>query len=93
MFGNLEQIDAVEAVTKAILFEDCGRIDDWKSNTNLGLAAIKAYRCMDAEYWAELYSLREQVKRSDGTPWQTVAAQERLECIRLRTMLAELKKE
>ena len=32
---------------------------------------------MDAEHWAELYRLREEGKRSDGTPWQKVAAQER----------------
>ncbi|AQZ99360.1 hypothetical protein B5M06_14975 [Comamonas kerstersii] len=81
-------VDAVEAVTKAILFEDAGSTYDWESNTNLGLAAIKAHGAMDAEHWAELHRLRAEVKRSDGAPWQAVAAQDRAECNRLRAMLA-----
>jgi hypothetical protein len=34
----------VEAVTKAILFAECGSTEDWEENTELGQAAIKAYR-------------------------------------------------
>lgn len=34
--------EALEAVTKAILFEDCGSTEGWEENTNLGLAAIRA---------------------------------------------------
>ena len=44
--GNSELLlrDHVEAVTKAILFEDCGNTQDWQDNTELGEAAIRAYR-------------------------------------------------
>lgn len=35
-------LDIVEAVTKAILFEDCGNTEGWEDNTNLGLAAVRA---------------------------------------------------
>lgn len=35
---------AVEAVTRAILFEDCSNTEGWEYNTYLGEAAIKAYR-------------------------------------------------
>lgn len=41
----------------------------------LELAPSKA---MDAEHWAELHKLRAEANRSDGTPWQTVAVQERV---------------
>lgn len=34
----------IEAVTKAILFEDCGHALNWRDNVNLGKAAIHAYR-------------------------------------------------
>lgn len=33
----------IEAVTRAILFADCGHTNDWRSNTDLGIAAIRAY--------------------------------------------------
>lgn len=44
--GNSELLlsNHIEAVTKAILFEDCGNTQDWSDNTNLGAAAIRAYR-------------------------------------------------
>lgn len=32
----------IEAVTKAILFEDCGNTEDWRDNINLGQAAFDA---------------------------------------------------
>lgn len=34
----------IEAVTKAILFEDCGNTSDWEDNAHIGRAAIKAMR-------------------------------------------------
>ena len=34
----------VVAVTKAILFEDCGSTEDWQENMELGRAAVTAYR-------------------------------------------------
>jgi len=40
---------AVEAVTKAILFADCGSTEGWEDNVSLGKAAIEA---MPQEGWA-----------------------------------------
>lgn len=42
--SEAEDEQIVEAVTKAILFEDCGNAEDWKDNVDLGKAAIRAYR-------------------------------------------------
>lgn len=42
--SEAEDEQIVEAVTKAILFEDCGNAKDWKDNVDLGKAAIRAYR-------------------------------------------------
>lgn len=72
--------DLVEAVTKAIMFEDCGSAEDWQENTNLGVAAIKAMsRDLNAEEWSELYRLREEVKGPDGyATWQDAALAERV---------------
>jgi hypothetical protein len=37
-------LQLIEAVTKAILAADSGDADDWRDNTDLGEAAIHAYR-------------------------------------------------
>lgn len=42
----------LEAVTKAILFADCGNTSDWEENTDLGLAALKEMR-MTARDWRD----------------------------------------
>ena len=50
---------------------------EWNAERAAIAAAHPTQQGMDAEHWAELYRLREEGKRSDGTPWQKVAAQER----------------
>ena len=83
----------IEAVTKAILFEDCGNTEDWRDNTDLGEAAIKAYRehqgggqPMGADTWAELHRLRAERGPSDGSypTWKDAAVAERSARVKLR---------
>jgi hypothetical protein len=80
--------DLVEAVAKAILFEDCGSTADWQENTNLAEAAIKACD-LGADEWRELFRLREAVKGPDGyATWQQAATSERVRRVKAERELA-----
>lgn len=67
--ASAEPVELVEAVTKAILFEDSGSTADWRDNTNLGQAAIRAYatavRAAIAPHRAEQVALMQQADK-DG---------------------------
>jgi hypothetical protein len=79
----------VEAVTKAILFADCGSTEDWRDNTDLGEAAIRACNLSEAE-WRELFRLREAVKGPDGyATWQEAATSERVRRVKAERELAD----
>lgn len=66
---SAEPVELVEAVTKAILFEDCGSTADWRDNTDLGKAAIRAYatavRAAIAPYRAKQVALMQEADK-DG---------------------------
>lgn len=44
---ELTEEELIEKVTKAILFQDSGSTEDWEANSDLGEAAIAAYREAD----------------------------------------------
>lgn len=94
--------EIVEAITKAILFEDCGSTEDWQDNLNLGKAAIRAMVEhipveMGAEEWVELHVLRAERGPSDDghNTWKDAAIAERTKRVNLtpKKEIVELAKE